>query len=128
MNDAPQYQNGIDFHVDWAASKFLTKNLQIGIAGYYLHQLTADSGAGARLGDFKGRVFGIGPQVGFIIPISDGYQGYLNLKAYKDIGAENRPEGCTAWVTSSRCRTRHRNMQHRRRRCTGNNVHEFCAW
>jgi hypothetical protein len=101
MNDALQYQNGIDFHIDWAASQFLTKNIQIGIAGYYLQQLTADSGAGARLGDFKGRVFGIGPQVGFIIPISEGYQGYLNLKAYKDIGAENRPEGYTAWVTFS---------------------------
>jgi hypothetical protein len=27
------------------------------------------------------------------------HQGYLNLKAYKDFTAENRPEGYTAWVT-----------------------------
>jgi hypothetical protein len=33
-NDALQHQSGIDFHVDWAASQFLTRNLQIGIAGY----------------------------------------------------------------------------------------------
>jgi hypothetical protein len=67
----------------------------------YLQQLTADSGSGAKLGDFNGRVFGIGPQVGFTISILEGYQGYLNLQAYKDIGAENRPEGYTAWVTFS---------------------------
>ena len=100
-NDDLQYQNGIDFHIDWAASQFISKNVHVGLAGYYFQQLTGDSGAGARLGDFKGRVFGIGPQVGFIIPLSEGYQGYLNLKAYKDIEAQNRPEGYTAWLTFS---------------------------
>jgi hypothetical protein len=34
-----------------------------------------------------------------IAPVSEGYQGYLNLKAYKDFAAENRPEGYAAWVT-----------------------------
>ena len=29
-----QYQNGIDFHLDWAASQFLSKQLQIGVVGY----------------------------------------------------------------------------------------------
>ena len=26
-------------------------------------------------------------------------QGYLNLKAYKEVAAESRPEGWNAWVT-----------------------------
>jgi hypothetical protein len=99
MNPDLQYQNGIDFHLDWGASQFIGKNFLIGAAGYYFQQVTGDSGPGAKLGDFKGRVLGIGPQVGFIFPVSDGYQGYLNLKAYKDFAAENRPEGWTAWVT-----------------------------
>jgi hypothetical protein len=99
MNHDLQYRNGIDFHVDWGASQFVSKNVQIGIAGYFFQQLTGDSGAGATLGDFKGRVLGIGPQIGFLFPVNDGYQGYLNLKAYKDFAAENRPEGYTAWVT-----------------------------
>jgi hypothetical protein len=101
MNNALQYQNGMDFHVDWAASQFLSKTMHVGLVGYYLQQITGDSGAGATLGEFKGRVFGLGPQVGFIIPLSEDYQAYLNLKAYKDIAAENRPEGYTAWLTFS---------------------------
>jgi len=98
-NTALQYQNGIDFHVDWAASQFVSKNVMVGLGGYYFQQLTGDSGLGAKLGDFKGRVLGIGPQIGFIFPVFEGYQGYLNLKGYKDFAAENRPEGWTAWVT-----------------------------
>jgi hypothetical protein len=99
MNPDTQYQNGIDFHLDWGASQFLSKNFLVGAAGYYFQQLSGDSGPGAKLGPFKGRVLGIGPQVGFIFPVSEGYQGYLNVKAYKDFAAENRPEGWTAWVT-----------------------------
>jgi hypothetical protein len=99
INPYTQYQNGIDSHIDWAASHFLNKNVFVGVAGYYFQQLTGDSGAGARLGNFEGRVVGIGPQIGFMFPVSEGYQGYLNLKAYKDFATENRPEGYTAWVT-----------------------------
>jgi hypothetical protein len=56
-------------------------------------------GPGAKLGEFKGRVAGIGPQIGFLFPVSGSDNGYLNLKRYKDFAAENRPEGWTAWVT-----------------------------
>ena len=64
-NSALQYQNGIDFHVDWAMSKFIGKSVHVGIAGYVYQQVTGDSGAGAKLGDFKGHATGIGPQLGF---------------------------------------------------------------
>jgi hypothetical protein len=94
-----QYQNGIDFHLDWAASQFVSKNVQIGVAGYFFQQVTGDSGPGARLGDFRGRTIGIGPQVGFIIPISKDYQGYLNLRGYRDLDVENRAQTWTAFVT-----------------------------
>ena len=93
-----QYQNGIDSHLDWAASHFVTKDVLIGVAGYYFQQLTGDSGAGARLGDFKGMAVGIGPQIGFLFPVGD-YQGYLNIKGYKDLEVENRPQGWSTWVT-----------------------------
>ncbi|MDF0579258.1 SphA family protein [Bradyrhizobium yuanmingense] len=99
MNPYLQYQNGIDFHVDWAASQFVSKNVHVGIAGYFFQQLTDDSGPGAKLGGFRGRAIGIGPQIGFIIPLSDGYQGYLNLRGYKDLEVENRANTWSTWVT-----------------------------
>ena len=99
MNPFLQYQNGIDFHLDWAASQFISKSVHVGVAGYFYQQLTGDSGPGAVLGDFKGRAIGIGPQIGFLIPISADYQGYLNLRGYRDIEVENRAKTWTAFVT-----------------------------
>ena len=99
MNHDLQYQNGIDWHLDWAASQFFGKSVHAGIAGYVFQQLTGDSGAGAKLGDFKGRVLGIGPQIGFFFPLGEKYQGYLNLRAYRDFAVENRAEGFSTWLT-----------------------------
>ena len=69
------------------------------MVGYAFQQLTGDSGAGAVLGDLKSRVFGVGPQIGYVFPLGDEHQGYLNLKGYKEFGAENRPEGWNMWLT-----------------------------
>jgi hypothetical protein len=35
-------------------------------------------------------VFAVGPQIGYLFPVGDT-QGYLNLKGYKEFGAEHRP-------------------------------------
>lgn len=101
MNDALQYRNGIDFHVDWAASQFISKTVHIGLAGYVYQQVIDDSGAGARLGDFKGHSLGIGPQIGIFFPAWEGYTGYLNVRGYWDVATENRPTTQTAMVTLS---------------------------
>jgi hypothetical protein len=98
VNPYTQYQNGVDFHLDWAASQFISKSVHVGVVGYAFQQLTGDSGAGAKLGDFRGRVFGIGPQIGFMFPLGEHHSGYLNLRAYRDFDAEHRPEGYSAWV------------------------------
>jgi hypothetical protein len=98
INPYLQYQNGIDAHLDWGLSHFVSKQMLVGLVGYYYQQLTGDSGSGDTLGPFKSRVVGFGPQVGFIFPVGD-LQGYLNLKIYKEFAAEHRPEGWNAWVT-----------------------------
>lgn len=100
-NEALQYQNGIDFHVDWAASQFIGKSVHVGVAGYIYQQLTGDSGAGAKLGDYKGRSVGIGPQIGVFFPAFEGYMGYLNVRGYWDVLTENRPTTQTVMVTLS---------------------------
>ena len=98
-NQSTQYQNGVDMHFDWGASQFLTKQFQVGLVGYVYDEIGCDSGSGDRVGCFKSRVIGVGPQVGFIIPISTTTQGYLNLKAYREFDQANRPDGWNAWVT-----------------------------
>ena len=98
VNPATQYQNGVDMHFDWGASQFLTKQWQVGLVGYAYQELGCDSGSGDRVGCFRSRVLGAGPQVGYIFPVGD-MQGYLNLKAYGEFANENRPAGWNLWLT-----------------------------
>ena len=77
----------------------MTKQLNVGLVGYYFQQITADHGAGAQFGAFKSRVAGIGPQINFFFPVSSKIQGYANAKVYKEFAAQNRPEGWNAWLT-----------------------------
>src|SRR5262249_5392260 len=81
------------------ASQFLTKQLQVGLVGYVYRQLGCDAGAGDRVGCFQSQVVGVGPQVGFIIPLTTATQGYLNLKSYWEFANQTRPDGWNAWVT-----------------------------
>jgi hypothetical protein len=97
-NTDTQYQNGVDFHLDGAFSQFLSKQFFVGVVGYTYQQVTADSGALPILGDFRSRVSALGPQIGYLFPVGN-MQGYVNLKAYKEFDAANRPEGWNAWVT-----------------------------
>jgi hypothetical protein len=98
-NPDTDYKNGIDSHVDWAASQFLNEHVHVGVVGYAFQQLTGDSGEGATLGDFKSRVFGVGPQIGYKFQASDTTDGYVNLKGYYEFGAKNRAEGWNMWLT-----------------------------
>jgi hypothetical protein len=99
-NHDTQYQNGIDFHLDWGASQFLSKQVFVGLVGYAYQQITDDFGQHPSLGGFRSRVLGAGPQVGYLFPVG-GMQGYLNLKAYGEFAAENRPAGWNTWLTFS---------------------------
>jgi hypothetical protein len=99
INPATQYQSGVDMHLDWGVSQFLTKQWQVGLVGYLYQELGCDSGSGDRVGCFRSRVVGVGPQVGYIFPLADKLQGYLNLKAYGEFANENRPAGWNLWLT-----------------------------
>jgi len=98
QNNSTGYTSGIDSHLDWGVSQFLTKQLQVGLVGYFYEQLTADNGCAPVLCPFKSRVIGIGPQIGYIFPVS-GMQGYLNLKGYGEFDNDNRPAGWNVWLT-----------------------------
>jgi hypothetical protein len=98
VNPSTGYQNGIDWHLDWGLSQFVTKTLQIGAVGYFYDQLTPDSGCLPALCPFESRTVGVGPQIGFIFP-GASFQTYLNVKGYWDLDTQNRASGASAWVT-----------------------------
>jgi hypothetical protein len=99
-NTSTNYQNGVDFHLDWAASQFLSKQFLVGVVGYLYQEVGCDSGSGDHVGCFQSRVVGLGPQVGYLFPIGN-LQGYLNLKAYGEFAAQDRADGWNIWLTFS---------------------------
>jgi hypothetical protein len=97
-NPSTNYTSGIDWHLDWGASQFLTKQLMVGLVGYVYDQVTPDRGCAPVICPFESRVLGVGPQIGYIFPVG-GMQGYLNLKAYGEFDNANRPDGWNVWLT-----------------------------
>ena len=98
MNPSTNYKNGIDFHLDWGASQFLSKQVLVGLVGYVYDPVTGDSGSGDKVGSFESRVIGVGPQIGYLFPVGD-MQGYLNLKGYGEFDAHDRPRSFNVWLT-----------------------------
>ena len=89
-----------------------SKQVFVGPVGYVYDQLSCDSGSGDRVGCFKSRVLGIGPQIGYLFPIGN-MQGYLNLKAYGELTGQI---GLPAGMHGSRFQSR---RQHQRRQRHG---------
>jgi hypothetical protein len=99
-NTATDYKSGDEFHLEWAATKYITKEFTLGLVGYYYQQLTADSGTGARLGGYEGRVVALGGSIGYTfeiekLPIS------TRLKVYREFDAVNRMEGTAGYFMVS---------------------------
>jgi hypothetical protein len=99
-NSSTDYRNGWNVHLDWGASQFLSKTIQVGAVGYVYAQLSGDQGAARFLGANLSHVVAVGPQIAFIFP-GKSIQTYLNFKAYKEFASDNRPSGYNAWVTLS---------------------------
>jgi hypothetical protein len=99
-NPATDYKNGDDFIWEWAVGKKFANGLEIGAAGYAYQQLTADSGSGAKLGPFKGRVFGIGPHLVYNTVLMHR-PVIFNFRNYQEFDAENRFEGNVTTFTTT---------------------------
>src|SRR5260221_6395578 len=101
INPYTQYRNGIDAHLDWAISTYLTEKLHIDTVGYVYNQVTGDSGASPALGGFSSRVAGGGPQIGVFFPVA-GRHGYLNLRDSSEFDAQNRVARRAPYIPLSR--------------------------
>jgi hypothetical protein len=94
------YTTGTEFHIEWALVQHLSKTLAVGIAGYHYQQVSGDSGAGATLGDFKGRVTALGPVLTYSfqlgkIPVSTQWS------YFHEYHVENRVDGDAGLLTVS---------------------------
>ena len=97
-NPATDYTTGTEFHVEWAVSQNFSKEFSAGLVGYYYDQVTGDSGEGAALGDFKGRVAAIGATAAYNfevgkLPVS------ARIKYFHEFDAKNRAEGDAVFLT-----------------------------
>jgi hypothetical protein len=66
------------------------------VSGFWYQQVTADTGSGARLGDFKGRAMGAGPVVSYATNIG-GLDTTFELKWLPKFDVKNRVEGNALW-------------------------------
>jgi hypothetical protein len=99
-NPDTDYETGTEFHVEFAMLQHFSQKFAIGVAGFHYQQLTGDSGTGARLGDFKGRVTAVGPIATYNfnlrkLPVS------TQLSWMHDFDVENRLEGNLGMFTIS---------------------------
>ncbi|XHS02582.1 hypothetical protein ACFB49_42020 [Sphingomonas sp. DBB INV C78] len=96
-NDHTDYDSGNEFHLEGAVEKSFSKSFSAGVQGYYLKQLSGDSGAGARLGSFKGEVFGVGATMA-----AHGMLGRspatVRFRFLQEFDATNRLKGASVWM------------------------------
>lgn len=97
-NPSTDYTTGTEFHVEWGLIQHLSKALSIGLAGYHYQQITGDSGSGAKLGAFEGRVTALGPVLTYSfecgkIPISTTWEWM------HEFDVQNRAEGDAGMLT-----------------------------
>jgi hypothetical protein len=100
-NDDTKYDSGNEMHLELAGKQYLPNHFSLGVVGYWNQQLTADRGGPAVLGDFKGRVFGVGPEVSYQFTRSKSHPVTLDLRWYHEFGAKNRVEGDAVFFTFS---------------------------
>jgi hypothetical protein len=94
-NDFTNYDTGTEFHLESAIERIFSKQFSAGVQAYHFQQISGDSGAGARLGSFKGRVSGLGATAAYNfqlgrLPVS------MRGRAFKEFGEKNRLANGTA--------------------------------
>jgi hypothetical protein len=97
-NPVTDYKTGTEFHLEAAAVQHFSKSFAVGINGYYYDQITADSGAGAKLGAFEGRVAALGPVVDMHFQVGK-IPVVTSVKYFHEFDVKNRLEGDNGFLT-----------------------------
>ena len=99
-NDTTDYQSGDVFHLDATVAQHLPLGrgfIGVGANGFYYQQITADSGAGATLGDFEGHTIGVGPVLSYATKLGKKTDLVMEVKWLPELGVEKRLRGDTTW-------------------------------
>jgi hypothetical protein len=105
INPTTRYQSGTDAHIDVGASWSFSDSFYVGAAGYFFSQVSGDTGGSPLLGEFRSRVAGVGPQIGWSFQLA-GLATEVDIRGYKEFAAQNRPEGWNVYFTVSLSRAR----------------------
>lgn len=91
-NSDTNYQNGDEFHFDYAIG-LNNKNFTYGISGYYQKQIQNDKSNGIEVSNSKTEGFSIGPSLKY------QYQNwFITAKYEKELMAKNKTEGDSFWI------------------------------
>ena len=97
-NPATDYTTGTEFHVEWAIVQHFSKTFALGFDGYHYDQITGDSGPGATLGPFEGRVTGIGPVMTYSFSLAKILVS-TQWSYFHEFDVENRAQGDVGMLT-----------------------------
>lgn len=100
-NNDTDYQSGSVVHVEASVQQLLPLGpgfIGLGANAYLYEQVTADSGSGAVLGDFKGHSRGIGPVLNYILPLKNGSLLAVEFKWLPELDTKNTLEGDYFWL------------------------------
>jgi hypothetical protein len=97
-NPALQYTTGTEFHLEGAVMEHFSQAFSLGVAGYHYQQVTNDSGPGAVLGGFKGRVSAVGPNLAYNFNVGNT-SVLTSARWLHEFDAVNRLQGDAGFVT-----------------------------
>lgn len=96
-NEDTDYDTGTEFHVEGSIEKIITPKFSAGVLAYHFQQVSGDSGEGAVLGPFKGRVSGVGGTAAYNFTLAKR-PATLRFRAIHEFDAKNRLEGDSFWL------------------------------
>jgi hypothetical protein len=96
-NTATNYRSGNELYVDYSAGVGLGNGWTIGVGGYWMQQLSADSSNGVEVANSLTKAFAIGPSVKY----DNGKGWFITAKLQQEMAVVGRTQGSALWIKST---------------------------